>query len=49
MPASLDGGNSTEINSVLGFASIPKSSENIGTYQRGNLKSANDFIKKRIF
>ena len=34
---------------ILGFASIPKSSENIGTYQRGNLKTANDFIKKRIF
>ncbi len=34
---------------ILGFASIPKSSEKIGTYQRGNLKTADNFIKNRIF
>jgi ectoine hydroxylase-related dioxygenase (phytanoyl-CoA dioxygenase family) len=34
---------------ILGFASIPKSSEKISTYQRGDLNSAEKFIKKRIF
>ena len=34
---------------ILGFASIPKSSEKMGLFQRGDLKTANKFINKRIF
>ncbi len=34
---------------ILGFASIAKSSEKISTYQRGDLRSADKFIKKKIF
>ncbi len=34
---------------ILGFASIPKSTEKMGVYRRGDLKSADLFIKKRKF
>ncbi len=34
---------------ILGFASIPKSSEKMGVYKRGDLKSANLFIKTKKF
>ncbi len=34
---------------ILGFASIPKFSEKSGAAQRGNLASANKFIKKKIY
>ena len=34
---------------ILGFASIPKSSEKFGTFQRGNLETANNYLKIEYF
>ena len=34
---------------ILGFASISKSSEKIGLVQRGDIKSANDYLIKKQF
>ena len=34
---------------ILGFASIPKFSEKRGLVQRGDLTTANKFLKNRIY
>lgn len=38
-----------ELKIILGFASIPKFSEKSGIIQRGDLTSANKFLKNRIY